>query len=148
MRERKSGPEDGIAGDGEHRPNIRVNARSTTEWEVGRADEFDEKGDNRRILRINGRDVIVFRRGDRYYALDDDCLHMGGSFDEGVLVEAVIDDDRRYPGERFSAKETHIVCPSHGYKYDIETGEYAGDPKVHLRTYPTIERDGLIYVLD
>ena len=138
MSDWESGPRDRIAGDAESLPGIGEKARQAIEWEVGPAGDFDEQGDHRRIIRIVGRDVIVFRRGDRYYALDNTCPHMGEPLGEAFLAGKVAGSP---------AEDIHIVCPWHGYRYSIETGEVAGGHEVGLRTYPTVERDGLVYVL-
>ena len=36
-------------------------------------------------------------------------------------VEEVIADDKTYHGMRFNHDEMHIVCPWHGWEYDLET---------------------------
>ena len=119
-----------------------------SEWHVGPSDELTT--DQRKILDAGGREIVVFRFGNRCYALDNWCLHMGGPVGEGRIVgrvEAVLDDDKRCLGERFSDTETHLVCPWHGYEYNIATGEYAGDRRMRLRTYEVIEREGQVYVI-
>ena len=117
------------------------------EVSVGVVADFD--GDKRRITEISGHEVVVFRHSERYYALDNTCLHMGGPVGEGILigkVEAVLAPGGEQLGERFSTTEIHLVCPWHGYEYDIETGECAANRTLKLRTYGVVERDGEIYV--
>jgi nitrite reductase (NADH) small subunit len=118
------------------------------EWLAGDSGEF--AGDDRKVVSVDGREVVVFRWRDRLYALENDCLHMGGPVGEGLLlgrVEAVLDDQRRVVGERFSEDEMHLVCPWHGWEYDIETGACAGLPRRRLRRYQAVEREGRVYVL-
>lgn len=94
--------------------------------------------------------AVVFKHGDRFYALSNYCLHSGGPVGEGVIigkVEAVLGESQRYLGEQFSADETHIVCPWHGYEYDIESGVCAGDRQRALKTYEVIERGEEVYVV-
>ena len=117
------------------------------EVRVGTRSDFED--DRRVITTVNDREVVVFRHGDRYYALAATCLHMGGPVGEGILigkVEAVLDDQKRQLGERFSETEIHLVCPWHGYEYDIATGECAANRKLRLRTYEVAERDGDVYL--
>jgi nitrite reductase/ring-hydroxylating ferredoxin subunit len=119
-----------------------------SEWHVGPSDEITI--DQRKILDAGGREIVVFRFGDRCYALDNWCLHMGGPVGEGRIVgrvEAVLDDDKRCIREQFSETEIHLVCPWHGYEYNIETGEFAGDRRMRLRTYEVVEREGQVYVV-
>src|SRR5262249_30134206 len=93
------------------------------EWLAGRVSDFDA-GD-RQIVSIEDREVVVFRWADRFYALENDCLHMGGPVGEGLIlgkVEAVLSDNKELVREVFSDTEIHLVCPWHGWEYDIETG--------------------------
>jgi nitrite reductase/ring-hydroxylating ferredoxin subunit len=119
-----------------------------TEICAGRTADFDD--DQRRIVSANGRDIVVFRHGDRFYALDNVCLHQGGPVGEGIIigkVEAVLSEDKRFLGERFSDEEIHIVCPWHGWEYDIETGRCAGDRRRRLGRYETVQRGDDVYVI-
>jgi nitrite reductase/ring-hydroxylating ferredoxin subunit len=119
-----------------------------SEWHVGPSDEIT--ADQRKVLDAGGREIVVFRFGNECYALDNWCLHMGGPVGEGRIVgrvEAVLDEQKRCLGERFSETEIHLVCPWHGYEYNIATGEYAGDRRMRLRTYEVVEREGQVYVV-
>ena len=120
----------------------------TAEIHVGRMSDFE---DGRRILaRIDGRDVFVFEREGRLYAFENTCRHMGGPVGEGLLmgkVEAVLDDEQRQLYERFSTTEIHLVCPWHGWEYDIETGECAANRRIKLRRYEAVQRGEDVYVI-
>jgi nitrite reductase (NADH) small subunit len=77
------------------------------------------------MVELAGREVCVFGYGPRFHAFENKCLHQGGPVAEGVIlgkVECVLDDQKRALGERFSDTETHLVCPWHGWEYDLETG--------------------------
>jgi nitrite reductase/ring-hydroxylating ferredoxin subunit len=56
-----------------------------------------------------------------------------------------LDEHRRSLGDFFGDR-THIVCPWHGYEFDLRTGEHPADPSIRLRPYPVHERDGEIVV--
>jgi nitrite reductase/ring-hydroxylating ferredoxin subunit len=43
--------------------------------------------------------------------------------------------------------DLHIVCPWHGWEFNVETGRCAGDGKHALRRYRVIERNDEIYVV-
>ena len=47
---------------------------------------------------------------------------------------------------KFSEEHTHIVCPWHGYEYDIETGAFPANRKMRLRKFEVTLRDGDVYV--
>jgi nitrite reductase/ring-hydroxylating ferredoxin subunit len=61
-------------------------------------------------VEVEGRRVAIFRVGGRYYALGDDCTHMGGPLSEGQIE-----------GEE-------VECPWHGARFDLRTGESTGPP--------------------
>jgi nitrite reductase (NADH) small subunit len=114
------------------------------------ADVPDFADDTRYAVSLGLATVIVLRHGDRYYAFENTCAHSGGPVAEGIIlprVEAVLGPGQVCLGERFSDTEMHLVCPWHGWEYDLETGEYAGDRSAKLRKYHVVEREGKVYVL-
>jgi nitrite reductase/ring-hydroxylating ferredoxin subunit len=42
--------------------------------------------------------------------------------------------------------EKRLVCPWHGWEYDITTGELAHDRRYHLRRHEVLVEDGVVYV--
>lgn len=66
---------------------------------------------------VEGRRLAVGRTVRGYFALDDRCPHAGGSLGEGLV-----------------AGET-LVCPIHGYAYDVTTGEGLDDG-AEVRVHP------------
>jgi nitrite reductase/ring-hydroxylating ferredoxin subunit len=104
----------------------------------------------RRIVTA-GRHVIgVLRAKGRLHAFRNHCPHQGGPVCQGLMihkVEAIIGPDKTYQGSRFNEDELHIVCPWHGWEFNIETGRCAGDGRVGLRRYEVVERNDEIYVL-
>jgi nitrite reductase/ring-hydroxylating ferredoxin subunit len=68
-------------------------------------------------IRVAGRRLAVGRSARGYFALDDDCPHAGGRLSEGMLE-----------GEA-------VICPIHGYAYDVATGEGLDDG-AEVRVHP------------
>ena len=121
---------------------------STTEVFAGTIHDFDHE--RRVTVSVDGREVVVLRHGGRFHALANECLHMGGPVGEGLLmgrVEAILTEDKRVLGERFSEDEIHIVCPWHGWEYDIETGECAAFRRIRLRKYEAVQLGEDVYVI-
>jgi len=115
---------------------------------VGQRADFD--GDARRIMSVGDREIGVLHHDGRFYAYENRCVHQGGPVCEGRIlgrVEAVLGEDRTVTGERFSETEIHLICPWHGYEYDLTTGECAADRRRRLRRYEVVERGDEIYVL-
>ena len=101
-----------------------------------------------KIFATEGREVGVFRIGERLFAWENHCPHAGGPICQGKVfprVEEVLSDDKRSQGLKFSARR-HIVCPWHGFEFDIETGAHPGDPNVRLRKIGVATREGFIYL--
>ena len=110
-----------------------------------------ELGEGARKLIANGSDQIgVIRAGGVLHAFRNVCPHQGGPVCEGLIVhkvEEVLAEDKTYQGMRFSEDVLHIVCPWHGWEFNIGTGRCAGDGKHALKRYQVIEHDNGIYVV-
>jgi nitrite reductase/ring-hydroxylating ferredoxin subunit len=111
----------------------------------------DELADGDRRLFTHGRhEISVFRWEGAFYAYRNLCPHQGGPACEGLMmprVEDVFGPDMGWEGQRFSSEHMNFACPWHGYEFDLKTGRCIGDPKLKVRSYPTVERDGGIYVV-
>jgi nitrite reductase (NADH) small subunit len=98
----------------------------------------------------NGPDEIgVVRVNGALHAFRNVCPHQGGPVCEGMLIhkaEEIIGPDLTYRGMRFGGT-LHIVCPWHGWEFNVETGHAAGDHRKGLRKYEVIERGEDIYVV-
>ena len=103
-----------------------------------------------RIVKEGELEIGVYRRGANFYAYENLCSHQGGPACEGITmhkVEEIIRPDRTYAGQRFNMDQEHIVCPWHGYEYDMKTGECVSDRKLKLRKYKVVEKGDEVYVL-
>ena len=102
---------------------------------IGPASEFKDPG--RKIVAFENFEVGVFKLGGEFYAYLNHCPHMGGPACQGKIiakVDEVIADDRTSKGMAFSKTQTNMVCPWHGYEFDIRTGRHAGNSNVGLRS--------------
>ena len=54
---------------------------------------------------VQGRDILLARVGDKYYAADNHCPHMGGKLSQGELEGTV------------------VTCPLHGSQFDLSNGQ-------------------------
>jgi 3-phenylpropionate/trans-cinnamate dioxygenase ferredoxin subunit len=73
--------------------------------------------------------IVLFNIGGGYFAIADVCTHDDGPLGDGDL-------------------ENHaIVCPRHGARFDVRTGEALTLPAVvDIQSYPVRVRDGQIEV--
>ena len=71
-----------------------------------------------RSVRAGERRLAVFRHDGRWFALDDACPHQGASLGEGL-----------FHGGR-------VICPLHGWVFEVATGRCPRDSHEGVRTYP------------
>jgi nitrite reductase/ring-hydroxylating ferredoxin subunit len=64
----------------------------------------DIKEGSGRSIEINGKPVAVFNVNGNFYAINDVCGHRGGPLGEGEL------------------DGNTVICPWHGWRYDVTTG--------------------------
>jgi nitrite reductase/ring-hydroxylating ferredoxin subunit len=77
----------------------------------------------------HGREEILVANLDgRYQAMDNVCSHSGGSLADGWLEGAT------------------VICPLHGWEYDITTGCCTHIRDECLRTFRVVLRDGDVLV--
>jgi nitrite reductase/ring-hydroxylating ferredoxin subunit/uncharacterized membrane protein len=96
--------------------------------EVADADELKE--DQMKLLRVNGRRIVLARTADGYAAFDDGCTHRGGSLAGGVLIGGT------------------VQCLWHGSQFDVATGAVAcGPAKKAISVYAVEERRGKVWLV-
>lgn len=113
---------------------------------VGLREDVLEGG--RVVVDVEGTEIGIFRLDGQLYAWENSCAHAGGPVCQGKLMNRVVerlDDGKRSLGDDFS-DQLHIVCPWHGYEYDVRTGEHPADPGARLRRVEVEEHDGEIRV--
>jgi nitrite reductase (NADH) small subunit len=117
--------------------------------EVLVAQEADIPADGRKVVSVAGVEVGLFRVDGGICAWRNECPHQGGPVCQGKLMKAVeerLDADRRSLGIHYIDGSLNIVCPWHGYEFDVRTGRYFGGSKMRLKSYPVTIREGGIYV--
>ena len=55
-------------------------------------------------------------------------------------------EDKKSDGRVFSKDQLNIICPWHGFEFDIRTGEHPIKKRYRLRKVPVEVRDGYVYV--
>lgn len=113
---------------------------------VGKASEFAER--DRRIVVQDELEIGVFHIEGEFYAYENNCVHQGGPACQGRIinkVEETLADDKTSLGLSYSEDEVHIVCPWHGYEYNVRTGRHPGRNDVRLRPFDvSVEGDDVI----
>jgi len=117
------------------------------EVNIGPASDFKDPG--RKVVAFENFEVGVFKLGGDFFAYLNQCPHMGGPACQGKIiakVDEIIAADRTSKGMAFSKTQLNVVCPWHGYEFDIRTGRHAGNSKVGLRPMKVRVADGDVIV--
>lgn len=67
-----------------------------------------------KVVSVGGKDLALFNVDGTFYATDNACIHRGGPLGEGFIQGSA------------------VVCPWHGWQYEIPTGACKTNPKVRL----------------
>ena len=80
-----------------------------------------------KLVETAGKQLALFNAGGKFFAIDNACKHRGGPLAEGDL------------------EGTEVICPWHGWTYDISTGQNLDDPSVKVGCYPVrVEGDDVL----
>ncbi len=71
------------------------------------------------LLVVRGKRICLVKKDDQLLAVQDACTHSGQSLSKGSV---------NYLGE--------IVCPWHGYVFDMKTGRECSQRSADLTVYP------------
>jgi len=86
---------------------------------------------SRKVVDVDGAQVAVFNLQGQLYAIEDICTHDGGELASGELEGEV------------------IICPRHGARFSINTGEVLGPPAYEpVHVFPVRVENGVVQVRD
>jgi nitrite reductase/ring-hydroxylating ferredoxin subunit/uncharacterized membrane protein len=103
----------------------RIQPRSDKPVAVARLDEL--KVNQMKLIRLNGKRLVLARTEAGYVAFDDRCTHRGGSLAGGVMIGGV------------------VQCPWHGSQFDCRQGSVkAGPAEAPIQTYSVREAEGVV----
>jgi len=69
-------------------------------------------------LEVNRKVIAVFRVGEEYFAIDDQCPHMGAGLSGGFVEDGI------------------VTCPWHYWRFRLTDGTWADNPRVKIGSYP------------
>lgn len=78
---------------------------------------------------VGGREIAIFNLNGRFLTIDNACPHQGGPLCDGLVSGAT------------------VVCPLHGWRFDLETGmAVRASLPACVTAYPTRVEDGIVLV--
>jgi 3-phenylpropionate/trans-cinnamate dioxygenase ferredoxin subunit len=88
----------------------------------------DIPGDRGLGVKVDGKNLALFKVGRRVYAVENSCPHAGAFLDQ-------------------SYKEGRVIrCPMHGWDFDLKTGESPTFVGICVQTFPVRVRRGKVYL--
>lgn len=79
-------------------------------------------------MRIGSTDIALFNVDGSVYALENSCPHAGAALSSGSVCGHV------------------VACRSHGWRFDVTTGQLLVAPKIAVKTFPVRVADGKVMV--
>lgn len=77
-------------------------------------------------VEVDGERIALYNVAGTIHATRDGCTHQSFPLSKGVL------------------RGKYVKCALHGWEYDVTTGEYQGNPAIHVRRYSVrVEGDGI-----
>jgi nitrite reductase/ring-hydroxylating ferredoxin subunit len=77
---------------------------------------------------VDGVEMVLGRDGDRYFAAQRRCVHLGGDLADGIVSRG------------------HLICPQHAWRFSTATGCHAEASELCLVTYAVRLVDGHIEI--
>ena len=81
-----------------------------------------------KAVHVKGKAILLVKKGGQVFSLSNRCPHMGCSLEKGILREYL------------------VMCPCHGWKFDIRNGQYEENKAIGLVSYPCKVQNGKVYV--
>lgn len=109
----------------------------------------DVPEDGRLVLDIGEQTIGIFRVRGSLYAYENTCPHQGGPVCQGTMLPRVVENlnDASEPvGFAFDSDNPRIVCPWHGFEFDIVSGAHPANSAIRLAAIAVEETGSEIYV--
>ena len=82
-----------------------------------------------KLLVVRGKRICITRHEGKILAVQDKCTHNGESLSKGII---------NYLGE--------VVCPWHGYRFNLKTGREGSQQSRDLECYPIKENEEGVFI--
>jgi class 3 adenylate cyclase/nitrite reductase/ring-hydroxylating ferredoxin subunit len=122
----------------------------------------------RRVFELDGFDLAVLRRGEKYYAFNNSCPHLHAPFFEKRDLPLIVSPTgRQIPRDSRVTDDLGLVCRWHETCFDLQTGaarnwaptlqadgtsqgwEFLGDiskNRAPIKPFPCLVKDGALWV--
>ena len=94
--------------------------------EIANINEF--KNDSSKIIVYDGIAIVVFKKGNEFFAIDNRCPHRGASLGDGSIVGDI------------------VTCPWHAWQFSISTGQALKNPNCFIKTFKVFIENDIIKI--
>jgi NAD(P)H-dependent nitrite reductase small subunit len=94
--------------------------------EVAPAEEI--RDGQSKVVEVHGEEVAVFRVGDEFFAIANECPHHGAALCEGYL------------------RDKTVFCPWHGWQFDLPTGNCLTVPGMNAESFEVNVEGGRVWL--
>lgn len=78
-------------------------------------------------VEVGDQQIALFKVKNSYHAIDNICPHQGGPLSQGCIEEGI------------------VMCPWHGWEFDVKTGESPSMPSASVSCFPVkVEGDDIL----
>jgi 3-phenylpropionate/trans-cinnamate dioxygenase ferredoxin subunit len=95
---------------------------------VGSIKESELAEGQMKAVRVKGKPILLARVEGQVYAVSNLCPHAGCELQGGILTGYI------------------VMCPCHGWKFNVRNGQYQENPLTTLTSYPCKIENGKIHV--
>ena len=81
-----------------------------------------------KVVRVQDREIAIFRADGVIRAVKNSCPHRGAGLDRGSVMDGI------------------LTCPGHGWQFDMKTGDCLDRPDVGVRCYRAEIRGNSVWV--
>jgi nitrite reductase/ring-hydroxylating ferredoxin subunit len=81
-----------------------------------------------KAVRVKGNPILLAKVNNQVFGVSNNCPHMGCEFQGGILTGYV------------------VMCPCHGWKFDLRNGQYQENPYTALTCYTCKVENGKVLV--
>lgn len=93
---------------------------------IARSNEVKERTGTGK--QVNGLDIALFRHEGQIFALQNRCPHQGAPIHPGFVRDGC------------------VVCPHHGWSFQLKNGEFTHNSLVKIKTFPAREENGFVFI--
>lgn len=122
---------------------MQTKATKPSRYFVGRVEDLPPG--SMRLVPIGRFGIGVFNVRGKYHALNNYCPHRGGPLCIGRITGTTVPGDRPYDSVWVRDGEI-LICPWHGWEFEIETGYSLTTPKLTVRKYPVSIDKGKVLI--